>query len=64
VTYVLKSGDAVTARHYGREFTVSVGGPAVFPGQYRTMDEAPPPGAATTDTIGPSMEDGADADPA
>ena len=61
VTYVLKSGDALTACHFGREFTVTVDAPAVFPGQYRTLDEAPPAGASATDTIGPSGEDGSDA---
>ena len=58
---MLKSGEPLTARHYGREFTVAVGAPAVFPGQYRTLDEAPPAGAATADTIGPSGQDGSDA---
>ena len=38
---MLKSGDPLTACHYGRGFTVAVGAPAVFPGQYRTPDEAP-----------------------
>jgi alpha,alpha-trehalose phosphorylase len=35
-TYRLRSGNPVTAYHYGQEFTVSVGSPVSFSGQYRT----------------------------
>jgi len=38
VTYGLRSGDPVTAYHYGREFTVSAGSPVSFAGQYHTND--------------------------
>jgi alpha,alpha-trehalose phosphorylase len=48
VTYRLRSGNPVTAHHYGQEFTVSVGSPASFAGQYRTNDGlAQPPGRQT-----------------
>jgi len=38
VTYHLNSGEPVTAYHYGKEFTVSVGSPVSFSGEYRTRD--------------------------
>lgn len=38
VTYSVRSGDPVTASHYGQEFTVSAGSPVSFPGQYRARD--------------------------
>ena len=41
VTYTLRSGEPLTARHHGREFTVTVAAPVSFPGQYRTHDGAP-----------------------
>ncbi|MEU4690505.1 glycosyl hydrolase family 65 protein [Actinoplanes sp. NPDC023714] len=42
VTYAVLDGDALTAEHHGREFTVRPGAPATFPGDYRTHDAAPP----------------------
>jgi alpha,alpha-trehalose phosphorylase len=42
VTYSLRSGKPVTAYHYGQEFTVSVGCPVSFAGQYRTTDVLDP----------------------
>jgi alpha,alpha-trehalose phosphorylase len=41
VTYQVKSGDPVTAHHYGQAFTVSSASPVSFSGEYRTFD-APP----------------------
>jgi alpha,alpha-trehalose phosphorylase len=38
VTYRVRSGDPVTARHYGKRFTVSAGSPMSFSGYYRTRD--------------------------
>lgn len=38
VTYRLRSGEPVTARHRGERFTVSVDAPVSFPGEYRTRD--------------------------
>ena len=38
VTYRVRSGDPVTARHYGNRFTVSAGSPMSFSGYYRTRD--------------------------
>ena len=38
VTYSLRSGDPVTARHRGEEFTVSSGSPVSFEGEYQTDD--------------------------
>jgi alpha,alpha-trehalose phosphorylase len=35
VTYELASGDPVTARHYGEEFTASMEGPVSFSGHYQ-----------------------------
>ena len=51
VTYRVRSGNPVTAHHYGHEFTVSAGSPVSFPGQYRTRDGlAPlPPESAKAD---------------
>src|SRR5215472_9232604 len=40
VTYAVRSGDPVTARHRGTEFTAEVGQPVTFPGDYRTHDAA------------------------
>jgi alpha,alpha-trehalose phosphorylase len=40
VSYRLREGDPLTARHYGEEFTVSVGSPATFSGQFHTHDTA------------------------
>jgi alpha,alpha-trehalose phosphorylase len=48
VTYRVKSGDPVTAHHYGQEFTVSSASPVSFPGEYRTRD-APPATHTQTD---------------
>jgi alpha,alpha-trehalose phosphorylase len=36
VTYRVRSGNPVTASHYGQEFTVSAGSPVSFRGQYRS----------------------------
>jgi alpha,alpha-trehalose phosphorylase len=41
VTYRVKSGDPVTAHHYGEEFTVSGASPVSFSGDYRTHDALP-----------------------
>jgi alpha,alpha-trehalose phosphorylase len=41
VTYTVRSGDPVTARHRGEEFIAEVGQPVTFPGDYRTHDGAP-----------------------
>jgi alpha,alpha-trehalose phosphorylase len=38
VTYGVRSGDPITARHRGKEFVVEVGQPVTFPGDYRTHD--------------------------
>jgi alpha,alpha-trehalose phosphorylase len=47
VTYSVRSGNPVTASHYGQEFTVSAGSPMSFPGQYRGGDGlAPGPASA------------------
>jgi alpha,alpha-trehalose phosphorylase len=40
VTYTVRSGDPVTARHRGEEFVAEVGRPVTFPGAYRTHDAA------------------------
>jgi alpha,alpha-trehalose phosphorylase len=42
VTYRVRRGRSVTARHYGQEFVVSVGSPVSFQGEYRTRDGVPP----------------------
>ena len=57
VTYRLKSGEPVTAHHYGHAFTVSADEPVIFPGQYRTSDAAPEPDGTDAETIGPTTED-------
>jgi len=41
VTYQVKSGDPVTADHYGQEFTVSPASPVSFSGEYRPLDARP-----------------------
>ena len=41
VTYHLKSGNPLTARHYGQEFTVSSASPVSFSGEYHTLDARP-----------------------
>jgi alpha,alpha-trehalose phosphorylase len=38
VSYSVRSGEPVTARHRGKEFTAAVGRPITFPGRYRTHD--------------------------
>jgi alpha,alpha-trehalose phosphorylase len=52
VTYRVRSGNPVTACHYGQEFTVSSGSDVSFPGQYRVGNGlapgSPTPGAADT----------------
>lgn len=40
VTYAVREGDPVTARHRGTEFTAEVGRPVTFPGDYHTHDAA------------------------
>jgi alpha,alpha-trehalose phosphorylase len=40
VTYTARSGDPITARHRGEEFTAKVGQPVTFSGDYRTHDTA------------------------
>jgi alpha,alpha-trehalose phosphorylase len=40
VTYSVRSGGAITARHYGGAFTVAPGSPVSFAGDYRTRDTA------------------------
>jgi alpha,alpha-trehalose phosphorylase len=40
VTYAVRSGEPVSARHRGKEFTAAVGAPVTFPGDYRTHDTA------------------------
>lgn len=45
VTYRLRSGNALTAHHFGQEFTVSVGSPISFAGRYRTHDGQSQPDA-------------------
>jgi len=45
VTYRVRSGNPVTASHYGQEFTVAAGSEVSFPGQYRAAD-GPAPGLA------------------
>ena len=57
VTYRVRSGEPVTAHHYGRTFTVSTDEPVIFPGQYRTSDAAPEPDGTDAETIGPTTED-------
>jgi alpha,alpha-trehalose phosphorylase len=42
VTYSVRSGAALTARHRGTEFTVSPGSPVSFAGDYRTYDATVP----------------------
>jgi alpha,alpha-trehalose phosphorylase len=54
VTYRLKSGEPVTAHHYGHAFTVTTDEPVIFPGQYRTSDAAPTPDVPDAETIGPT----------
>jgi alpha,alpha-trehalose phosphorylase len=49
VTYRLRSGNPVTAHHYGQEFTVSVGSPTSFAGRYRTDDGLTHPPDGQTD---------------
>ena len=39
VTYRLKRGDPVNARHYGKDFTVAMESPVSFDGDYRTTDK-------------------------
>jgi alpha,alpha-trehalose phosphorylase len=53
VTYSVRSGNLVTASHYGQEFTVSAGSPVSFPGRYRSGDGfAPGPEPAGADPLG------------
>jgi alpha,alpha-trehalose phosphorylase len=41
VTYSLRRGEPVRARHYGQDFVASEGSPVSFPGDYRTRDGRP-----------------------
>jgi alpha,alpha-trehalose phosphorylase len=43
VTYSVRTGDPVTARHYGKEFTVCSESPVSFEGQYQTDDRVASP---------------------
>jgi alpha,alpha-trehalose phosphorylase len=47
VTYSVRSGDALTLRHHGRELLVAPGSPVSVPGEYRTRDATPPDPAPT-----------------
>jgi alpha,alpha-trehalose phosphorylase len=38
VTYSLRAGEPLTAKHYGEPFTVAVGAPVTFTGQFRSHD--------------------------
>jgi alpha,alpha-trehalose phosphorylase len=49
VTYRLRSGNPVTAHHYGQQFTVSVGSPTSFAGHYHTDDGLTHPPDGQTD---------------
>jgi alpha,alpha-trehalose phosphorylase len=49
ITYSVRSGNPVTASHYGHEFTASAGSPVSFPGQYRHGDGLTPGPAAPAD---------------
>ncbi len=40
VTYTVRRGDPVTARHRGEEFVAAAGRPVTFPGDYHTHDGA------------------------
>jgi len=42
VTYSLRSGQPLTLRHYGTQFTAATGAPMSFAGHYRTRDVSPP----------------------
>ena len=42
VTYSLRSGQPLTLRHYGTQFTAATGAPMSFAGHYRTRDASPP----------------------
>jgi alpha,alpha-trehalose phosphorylase len=58
VTYSLRSGEPVTAFHYGQEFTVSAESPVSFPGEYRS-GEGNAPGSPASATAGqPGAHDG------
>jgi alpha,alpha-trehalose phosphorylase len=41
VTYSLRSGQPLTLRHYGTQFTATAGTPRSFSGHYRTRDASP-----------------------
>jgi len=57
VTYRVRSGDPVTASHYGQEFTVSAGSPVSFPGQYRAGDGLAPGSSAPAGADQPGAHD-------
>jgi alpha,alpha-trehalose phosphorylase len=61
VTYSVRSGNPVTAFHYGQEFTVSPESPVSFPGQYRSGDGSTPGSRAS---VGAGQVDGNNAAPA
>ncbi|MBO3742651.1 glycosyl hydrolase family 65 protein [Actinoplanes flavus] len=41
VTYSIRDGESLTARHHGQPFTVTAEAPVFFPGRYRTHDAGP-----------------------
>ena len=41
VTYSLRSGQPLTLRHYGTQFTAAMGAPISFSGLFRTRDASP-----------------------
>ncbi|WP_204293434.1 HAD family hydrolase [Actinoplanes campanulatus] len=41
VTYSIRDGEPLTARHHGQRFTVTAAAPVSFPGRYRTDDAGP-----------------------
>jgi len=57
VTYSVRSGNPVTATHYGQEFTVSAGSPVSFPGQYRASDGLAPGSPAHVGADHPEAQD-------
>ncbi|WP_246050962.1 glycoside hydrolase family 65 protein [Nocardioides guangzhouensis] len=54
VTYSVRQGERVHARHHGASFSVAPGAPVSFPGDYRTHDASPDrPDAARVDPAPP-----------
>jgi len=54
VTYRVRSGNPVTASHYGQEFTVAADSEVSFPGQYRAADGPVPGPQAPADADPPA----------